>query len=261
MLKFIHLTDTHLVKRGELLYQLDPVLRLRAAIDNINVEHADAAFAMITGDLAHWGEPAAYQALREELSRLVLPVHLLIGNHDDRVAFCDSFPETGTLNGAYVQYSFVAGGYRHIALDSNEPGVSWGIFCSERARWLDEQLAADEQLAFLYIHHPPFPVGIAAMDRISLRTSDELRQVVLRHRAKIRHIFFGHLHRPVSGSWMGIPVSTLRGTNHQVALVLGETERVPGSHEPPQYAVVLASADAVVVHAHDFGDRSMRFEL
>ncbi len=261
MLKFIHLTDTHLVARGENLYELNPALRIRAAIDSINSEHPDAAFVMITGDLAHWGEPMAYLALKEELQRLVVPVHLLIGNHDDRVAFRQSFPETATLGDAYIQYAFAAGGYRHIALDSNEPGVPWGVFCSERAHWLDEQLAGYPAPAFLYIHHPPFPVGIASMDRIGLRKADELRQVVMRHRSKIRHIFFGHLHRPLSGSWLGIPVSTLRGTNHQVALQLGDSERIPGSHEPPQYGVVLASDEAVVVHFHDFGDRSARFEL
>jgi hypothetical protein len=38
-------------------------------------------------------------------------------------------------------------------------------------------------------------------------------------------------------------------------------DRVPGSHEPPQYAVVLADADTTVVHLHDLADASPRFLL
>jgi hypothetical protein len=60
---------------------------------------------------------------------------------------------------------------------------------------------------------------------------------------------------------MGIPLSTLRGTNHQVALRLDEHPRVPGSHEPPQYGVVLAGEDSTIVHLHDFADSSFRFDL
>ena len=50
-------------------------------------------------------------------------------------------------------------------------------------------------------------------------------------------------------------------TSHQVALTLGDTARIPGSHEPAQYGVVLADAQGTVVHLHDFADPSVRFEL
>lgn len=262
MFKHIHLTDTHLVEAGRALYGIDPAWRLRQAIDSINREHPDAGFAIITGDLAHWGEPAAYQALREELAALTIPVRLLIGNHDDRSHFVNAFPEVPTIEGGYVQYAFNDGAMRHVVLDSNEPGVSWGVFCETRARWLADELAASgSQPVNLYIHHPPFPVGIGAMDRISLREPGPLREAITPHLRRIRHLFFGHLHRPMAGSWLGVPFSTVRGTNHQVALSLTQTDRVPGSLEPPQYAVVLAGPEGSVVHLHDFADASPRFPL
>jgi len=161
-----------------------------------------------------------------------------------------------------VQYGFTEGGMRHLVLDSNEPGVAWGVFCAARARWLADELAASgSQPVNLYIHHPPFPVGIGAMDRITLRDTGHLREALEPHRGRIRHLFFGHLHRPMAGSWLGIPLSTVRGTNHQVALELTQTDRVPGSLEPPQYAVVLAGAEGTVVHLHDYADGSARFPL
>lgn len=262
MLKFIHLTDTHLVAPGRALYGTDPAWRLERAVRAIDAEHPDAAFVVVTGDLAHAGEPAAYAALEERLGRLPMPVRLLIGNHDDRAAFRSAFPDTPVTPAGFVQYAFDAGGIRHVVLDSNEPGVSWGVFCEDRAAWLSDELARSADRPYcLYIHHPPCAVGIPAMDRISLRDPGALREAVLPHRARARHLFFGHLHRPLCGSWMGIPLSTVRGTNHQVALKMHDTPRVAGSHEPPQYAVVLAGADDMIVHLHDYDDASARFEL
>lgn len=72
------------------------------------------------------------------------------------------------------------------------------------------------------------------------------------HESRVRHLFFGHIHRPISGSWRGISFSTLRGTNHQVALDLKTTRLIRGSHEPPQYGVVFMDQERVVVHTHDY---------
>ena len=262
MLKFIHLTDTHLVPAGRALYGTDPAWRLRRAVGSILLEHADAAFVVITGDLTHWGEPAAYGALREELAPLPMPVHLLVGNHDDRAAFRAAFPQAPTDASGFVQSAYSLGGLRHVLLDSNEPGVSWGVFCERRAAWLAQELASSgHEPVHLYIHHPPFPVGIPAMDRIALRDSAPLRAALAPHANRLRHLFFGHLHRPLAGSWLGVPVSTVRGTNHQVALNLTPSERVRGSHEPPQYAVVMADAEQTIVHLHDYLDAGPRFDL
>lgn len=261
MLKFIQLTDTHLVEPGQALYGLDPLWRLRQALQCINDEHADAAFVVITGDLAHRGEPLAYAALREELRLLTMPVHLILGNHDDRAHFRQAFDSVPTTRDGFVQYTFTAGGIRHVVLDTNHPGVPWGEFCPARAQWLADELAQSTQPVHLFIHHPPCAVGIPAMDRISLRDTGPLREVLEPHRARIRHLFFGHLHRPIAGSWRGIPLSTVRGTSHQVALLLQDSALVAGSQEPPQFAVVLADAEQTIVHLHDYGDRSPRFDL
>ena len=44
-MKIIHLTDTHLVRPGDTLFSLDPLQRLRAAIDHINAHQSDAEAA------------------------------------------------------------------------------------------------------------------------------------------------------------------------------------------------------------------------
>ena len=73
----------------------------------------------------------------------------------------------------------------------------------------------------------------------SYHKANHIEKRDLRSADNIRHQFFGHVHRPISESWRGIPYSTLRGINHQVPFDFNSIEVVPKSHELPAYSVVL----------------------
>ena len=265
MFKFLHLTDVHLVEQGQALYGLDPAYRLARCIDSMLQEHADAGLCVVTGDLAHWGHKDAYRQLAEQLARLPMPVLPILGNHDQRANFREHFARVPVDDNGFVQYEAAVGPYRGLFLDTNESGVSHGVLCERRAQWLTDKLAEDDRPVLVFMHHPAFALGIPSMDRIGLLDAAPFRRALQGQEQRIRHIFFGHIHRPIFGSWRGIPYSTMRGTNHQVALRLDETTKIPGSHEPPQYSVVLLGLepndDSVTVHVHDFLDRSERFWL
>ena len=107
------------------------------------------------------------------------------------------------------------------------------------------------------MHHSPFNIGIPYLDRISLREDAQRIQQIVSNFSNIKHLFFGHVHRPVSGSWHGIPFTTLRGTNHQVQLDLKAEDYLPISHEPPAYCVIFLELQQTTVHFHDYLDNSM----
>ncbi len=141
MQKFIHITDTHFVPPGDLLYGLNPLDRLALCVGDVNKHHPDAAFAILTGDLAHKGQPDAYAALKRELDKLVMPYHLLVGNHDDRDNFRAAFPDARFDANGFVQFTFDMGeGVLGVCLDTNEPGKPWGTFCEKRGAWLKATL-------------------------------------------------------------------------------------------------------------------------
>jgi 3',5'-cyclic AMP phosphodiesterase CpdA len=264
---FLHLTDLHVTPPGALpLYGRDPGEQLGAAIADIAARHAaggtaPAALAVVTGDLTHHGEPAAYERLRGILAGLPCPAHLMLGNHDERDAFRAAFPDAPVDANGFVQQAVATPAGRFLMLDTKIPGTHAGGLCTHRLGWLADRLAEDAAPVFLFLHHPPYRVGISAMDAIALRDAGALWEVIAPHRARIRHLFHGHLHRPIAGSWRGIPASSLRGMSHQVALDFADRTATPGSHEPPAYAVVRASADEVVVHSHDFLDATGGFDL
>src|SRR5262249_44030964 len=207
---------------GRRLYGLDPSERLRAAIADINAHHRDAEFVLITGDLAHHGEPAAYNALRQALAALAVRWHLLIGNHDDRAAFKAMFPEARVDEHGFMQTVIDSSAGPFVLLDTHDTGTHQGRLCSTRLGWIDRTLASLRgRDVFLAMHHPPLMLSLPAMDHLGLAGRDDLAGLLDRYR-NIRHIFFVHVHRPVHGALQGVPFSTQRALNHQVALHFDE---------------------------------------
>lgn len=262
-MKLIHLTDPHLITPGQTLYGMDPLERFTAAIESINQYHSDAELCMITGDLAHTAEPTAYEKLKEVIATLKMPCHFIMGNHDDRDLLLTYFPELTLDKNGFLQSVLETSAGIFLLLDTVLNGTHRGAYCEQRRHWLKEQLKKyKDQPVYLFTHHPPFDIGIPAMDaiRIHKADADELAECI-RPYNNIQHLFFGHLHRPLNGNWQGISFSTLRGTNHQVWLDFTAKEQIPGSQEPPAYAIALIDKNQLVIHTHDFMDASPKYNL
>ena len=103
----------------------------------------------------------------------------------------------------------------------------------------------------LFQHHPPFDIGLRYMDGIKLANPEAEWDVIARTR-KPDYLFMGHLHRPISGIWRGIPFHIQRALSHQVAFDLETADHIPGSPEPPDYSHVTVGAGRVVIHQCSF---------
>jgi 3',5'-cyclic-AMP phosphodiesterase len=260
--KFIHLTDTHIVGAPHRLYGSDPRLRLAQAVASINAEHGDARHVVITGDLTHWGDQDAYDAFSDGIRALQMPVVLMLGNHDATEAFVQTFPNTPRDENGFVQSSLESEHGLMLFLDTSMVGTHAGGYCKQRLDWLSAQLERSTGPVLLFMHHPPFAVGIAGMDAIMMQDANAFREVLAPHQKRIRHLFFGHLHRTLYGNWRGISFSCMPGLNHQVALDLNAgPDVVHGNLQPPAYGVVLVSQDQLQVHQHAYLDSSPQFTL
>jgi len=253
----LHLTDPHLPPPGETVHGTDTAPRFEALLADIAARHGPggseppAAFAVLTGDLTRDGEPAAYRRLRHLLAGLPCPSHLLLGNHDDRAAFRAAFPEVPVDADGFVQHAVEGPAGLCLMLDTLDQGHPGGRLCERRLAWLAARLAESGPApAMLFLHHPPMPVGIAGMDAIGLADAEALWAVLAPHRGRIRQIFHGHLHRPIGGSWRGIPVFGLRGSAFDVALDLGPPPRrlTVETRLGASYGVIRVTEDAVVAH-------------
>lgn len=251
-MKFIHFTDPHIIPPGQELYGLRPDQRLSALIDHISAHHSDAECALVTGDLTHWGDLTSYKHLKQMLATLPFPVHLLIGNHDLRPNFQEVFPDTRRDTEGLVQYTIDTSEGVLIVCDTVLEGTHAGWFDEARQGWLKSELRkAAPKPAFLFMHHPPFNVGIAEMDAIKIQQSEALADILSVH-SHVKHLFFGHIHRPIHGVWKDIPFTTLYGLSHQVALNLDPSIPIKFTHERPSYNVVLLTQDQTTIHMVDY---------
>ncbi len=253
-MKIVHITDLHLVAPGETLWGLDPRDRVAACLDDIARWHSDAEFCVISGDLTDRGDPSAYRWLVDRLENFPLKTFLMVGNHDARAGFVEAFPDTDRDENGFVQYAHRSDQGVFLFLDTVKGPVSEGEYCAMRRDWLAARLkAAADDPVWIFMHHPPFDIGLPYMDRIKLEEPRAFAEVLAGH-SNIRHIFFGHVHRAAYVNWRGISCTCLPGANHQVPLNR-ESVETPYSAEPPMYGVVLIENAKTVVHFEACLDR------
>ena len=246
-MKFIHLTDLHLLPPPEKLWGLDPFERFDICLGDIERNHGDAAFCAISGDLTDLGDIAAYAALKERLTKFSIPTHLMLGNHDDRANYLKVF-------GGVTQGCFVRDDYCFLFLDTLKVGPSsTGRYDEPRREWLRAQLAeAGDRPILIFMHHPPFDIHHVLMDAIKLEDGEGFGDLLAGY--NVRHLFFGHAHRMISGQWRGISFSALPSLNHQLPLVGGSVSTVY-SDEPPMYSIVHLNGGQITVHSDAFMHR------
>lgn len=255
-MKIIHITDFHLVAPGEELWGLDPIERLEGCLSDITRWHGDADFCVMSGDLTNKGDPEAYAWLAERLASFPLKTFLIPGNHDERAAMAKAFPHMERDENGFIQYVHNTPEGVFLFLDTLKGPVSEGEYDPERRAWLAEQLKAVRgRPVWVFMHHPPFDVGIPYMDRIKLEEPDAFADVLTAH-DDIRHIFFGHVHRAAYVNWRGIPCTCLPGTNHQIPLLRESIGGTSYSVEPPMYGVVLINDGQTLVHFDACLDRT-----
>ena len=119
------------------------------------------------------------------------------------------------------QVGQAAAGLHLIALDTVVPRQSHGALGPAQLAWLAGQLGqCRDEPVLLFMHHPPLPTGIEAMDACSLlEGGDELAALVRAH-GRVQGILCGHLHRPVQMQFGGASLHVAPSVSHQIALDL-----------------------------------------
>ncbi|HVJ34731.1 MAG TPA: phosphodiesterase [Terriglobia bacterium] len=257
MTKLIVFTDLHMLPEGGRIIGLDPYERLQNGVRHVNRHHPDAARVICTGDLTHKGDAVSYARLREVLSELKMPYSLLLGNHDARDTFRTGFADIPVDEAGYVQSMIDLPEGRLLLLDTLiEPPHDFpyasGYLCVDRLNWLDRQLTeAAGRPCYLFMHHPPHDVGFPGMDEIKLVNDTAFYELLHRH-GNVRHIFAGHIHRTIGGSWRGIPFSIFKSPVHQQPMILNIADSSLSVAEPAAYGIILLRADGALVHTEDY---------
>lgn len=253
-LKFVVMSDLHLVREDETSMTLDTGARFEQAVACLNDRYADADFCVIAGDLADTGEAEAYGRLKTIAAKISIPTYITLGNHDDRPTFLAVFgAEWADVTGK-VNHVIDAKGYRVIVLDSSEPGRVDGVLTAAQMDWLRDRLAeASDRPVIVVLHHNANALHIEA-DNIKL-LDDAPFIAALKTHDDVRQVIAGHVHLTSTASYHGIPFTTLAGGHYSVSFNADQPKApFKALTGPGQMAVVLGTAHATTVLFEDFID-------
>ena len=254
------ISDMHIKANGRLAYGIvDTAGMLQACVDHLLQLPTPPDVMLITGDLVDYGRPEEYALLQELLAPLAMPMYLVAGNHDERLALRHAFtgPRFDYLAqaGEFLQYAVDLGPLRLLVLDTVVPQEGRGMLCEQRLTWLDERLVEDARPTVIAMHHPPFSTGIAHMDAIGLEGADALEKV-LRKYTHVERVLCGHLHRSIQCRFGGTVASTCPSPAHQVALDLSADGPDCFVMEPPGYQLHHWHEGRLVTHTCVVGEHA-----
>ncbi len=197
------LADTHINADTETVVH-DSVMsvNLQKVIDDIRRQPQKPAMALIDGDCAHLaGRPEDYKALSNLVtgfSDAGIPLHMTMGNHDDRVAFLKQFEThshgTQAVAGKHVTLIKMRHANWFLIDTLLEVNKVTGEVGDEQRHWLHTALNANsDKPAVIVGHHNPqfaFTKGVA----ISGMKDSEAVFVVLDGQSHVQAYIFGHSH-------------------------------------------------------------------
>jgi len=174
----------------------------RRAVDGVLGRPKMPAFVVVNGDCAHhFGSAKDYEAVLDVLApmrRAGLPIHLALGNHDDRGRFLAALVNrdavaaaAGSLAGRHVSIIETRRANLFILDTLGVTNVPVGSLGEKQVAWLAAALdARPDKPAIVFTHHQPDyradPKGLA-----DTRALVE----VLAPRKQVKAHIFGHTHR------------------------------------------------------------------
>ncbi len=189
---FAHLTDVHI---GKAMAPLAPQVLHRTALE-LNRQGVD--FAIITGDLTEYADPAQYRTFITELDTFAMPTFVVPGNHDRGPGkYGDKSPYEDYCGPA--NYSFDFGTHRYLGWDTRWE-EEFLVFPAYKA-WLERELARP---------NPTF--GVAFSHRISEDEFPWFERELPAH--NYNTFLYGHTHDD-GMTWIGPKRLLLVNTSHE----------------------------------------------
>jgi Icc protein len=230
-LRFLHISDLHILADAERRqYGTDTAAILRAAVPLMQDLAPD--FIIASGDLISDESEHSYRRLKSLLDPLRVPMHFLMGNHDDRRAFRRVFRPDQPSAADPVCEAFECGGIRFLLLDSVLPGKVEGYLGGEQLGWLEAELSAHPaRPTWIFLHHQPLPIYIRWLDALGLRNGDEFLSVLHRH-PQVEVVAYGHVHQVRRWRYNGVLFLSVPAMAFQFSPLHQEMEI---SLEPPGF--------------------------
>lgn len=222
--------------------RMDTEGALRRAVAHITAMNPPPDVVLFTGDLTEHGLALEYAVVSDALIALKQPVYAVPGNHDDprmaRDVLTRYMPVADDAPEGACCYFVRHGDLCLVALDTVVPHSSYGMLAETQLDWLARTLRACKgESVLLFMHHPPLPSGLEAMDACRLAGDADTLSELIRGHGAVQGLLCGHLHRPVQMQFAGIPLHVAPSVAHQIELDLRPSASLYARLEPPKVSL------------------------
>lgn len=250
------ITDLHVKAGRRLAYnRVDTAAALEATVAHLNNLGDRPDAVLVTGDIADMGTLGEYQEVRPLLDRLAMPYYVIPGNHDTAAAMKIAFGDHSYIDHDIDHLSYAVDGYplRLVGVDTTVSGAPYGMLPPDRLSWLAQALrAAPNVPTLIFLHHPPFKMGVMHMDVQNLLNADALF-ALLRDHSQVIHVAAGHMHRAVETVIGGIGYSIAPAPAHAVTLDFNPEGTPSYTLESPMVRLFRYTGDGLISHLSPIG--------
>ena len=207
-MRIVQISDTHISREHPARAS-----ELAACIQLINRLTPTPDVVVHTGDVAHDGLAEEYAIALGLLDELDAQYVVIPGNRDNRPELIRAFADGRRirLGMEFVQYPVEHPDARLILVDSVSAGGNKGHLCPTRLAEVERMLSADAgRPALVFVHHPPFEVGIIPdpFQYEDWAAAEAFGALLARHH-QVRGVYCGHVHRNVQACIGTIRASTV----------------------------------------------------
>ena len=198
--RIVQVTDAHLYRDTDgVLAGVSTWNTFRAVLAQIERQHGEFDYLILTGDLAQDEELETYLMLREALGDWLERCRIIPGNHDDPANLRKAFPDLFSHDGGPLTFALPIGDWKIIGLDSHLPGETKGRGGADQLQWLRDQLRMDPGTrTLIFVHHPPIAINVDWLDTIGLDGAADLIDLI-ESSPQIKVICAGHVHQEFAG--------------------------------------------------------------
>lgn len=252
-ISFIHFSDTHIGdSRDFQLYKRNTFETSLRLIEHINEIGLTVDFVIHSGDIVNGPDDSSIQLAKSLFSKINKPSYFINGNHDTpsmvegfQTGFSESITNAGTSR------FFILNNLIFLILDTQGPTQvdTHGEFSEKLEKALSVFLNnARGSGIVLFCHFPPLPVGSPWADRdMLMRNGYRLHEQLVKSEARIRGVFFGHIHHHLTELRDGILYTSAPSPFSRFSILPTDQQVRIESDVPISFNYVTVSEDSVVV--------------